>query len=47
MAKADSKLPAVATEEQAIAVGNLLLKAKGYVKCEWVGVFPSRPHDDQ
>lgn len=29
LAKADSKLPAVTTEEQAIAVGDLLLKAKG------------------
>jgi len=29
LSKADSKLPAVATEAQAIAIGNLLLKTKG------------------
>ncbi|EWM22185.1 hypothetical protein Naga_100645g3 [Nannochloropsis gaditana] len=29
LSKADGKLPSVASEEQAIAIGNLLLRAKG------------------
>lgn len=37
LAKADPKLPAVTTEEQAIAVGDLLLKAKGCVLEGWTG----------